>query len=322
MIPTPMTETPPPTEWIELSLETTPELAEAISDALFPLVDGGVSLEQRNRTEGTADRWEDEAASGPVIVRAYLEKDERLEERRSKVEQALFYLNMVRPVPQPQYRDVAQADWAEAWKEHYKPLRIGRRLVIRPSWMTEADDAAHGITVKADDVVLSLDPGMAFGTGLHPTTQLCAAALEEYVTPGMRVFDVGTGSGILAIYALKLGAATALAVDTDPESVRVTQENVEINGVAAETVVLRGSFDVPQADGEPFDLLVANILAGVIMSMLRSGLAARGRRFVFSGILDTQADDVIAVAASAGLRLVERRQMADWMGLVFDRAQP
>jgi ribosomal protein L11 methyltransferase len=309
-----------PTEWIELSLETTPELAEAISDALFPLVDGGVSLEQLNRTEGTADRWEDEAASGPVIVRAYLEKNEQLEERRSKVEHALFYLNMVRPVPPATFRDVAQSDWSEAWKEHYKPLRIGRRLVIRPSWMTEQDDAAHGIQVKADDVVLALDPGMAFGTGLHPTTQLCAAALEDTVTPGMRIFDVGTGSGILAIYALKLGAASALAVDTDPESVRVTQENVEINGVAAATQVLQGSFDVPEADGEPFDLLVANILAGVIMMMLRGGLAARGRRFVFSGILDTQADAVIATAESAGLRLIERRQMADWMGLVFDRA--
>ncbi len=309
-----------PTEWVELSLETTPELAEAISDALFPLVDGGVSLEQMNRTEGTADRWEDEAASGPVIVRAYLEKNEQLAERRSKVEQTLFYLNMVQPVPQPKFRDVAQSDWSEAWKENYKPLRIGRRLVIRPSWISPDADAAHGIEIRSDDIVLALDPGMAFGTGLHPTTQLCAAALEDVVTPGMRVFDVGTGSGILAIYAVKLGAASALAVDTDPESVRVTEENIAINGVASSIEVRQGSFDVPQADGEPYDLLVANILAGVIMSMLRDGLAARGRRFVFSGILDTQADAVVSEAESRGLRLIERRQMLDWVGLIFERA--
>jgi ribosomal protein L11 methyltransferase len=303
-----MTTTP---EWLELSLETTPELAEAISDALYPLVDGGVSLEQLNRASDSADRWEDEAASGPVIVRAYLTKDERLEERRARVEQALFYLNMVQPVPQPAYRDVAQSDWAESWKAQYRPLRIGRRLVIRPSWF-EVDTVETG----PEDIVLALDPGMAFGTGLHPTTQLCAMALEERVSPGMRIFDVGTGSGILAIYAIKLGATSALAVDTDPESVRVTNENIGLNGVVDSIAVAQGSFD---AVGEEFDLVAANILAGVIIMMLKNGLAARGRRFVFSGILETQADDVKAAAAAAGLRLIEHKQMLDWVGLIFER---
>jgi ribosomal protein L11 methyltransferase len=132
----------------------------------------------------------------------------------------------------------------------------------------------------------------------------------------MRIFDVGTGSGILAIYAIKLGAASALAVDTDPESVRVTIENIGLNGVADTIAVAQGSFD---AVVEEFDLVVANILAGVIIMMLKNGLAARGRRFVFSGILDTQADDVKAVAAAAGLRLVEHKQMLDWVGLIFER---
>lgn len=299
------------TSWLELSLETSPELAEAISDALFPLVEGGVALEQLNRASGlTADRWEDEAASGPVVVRAYLPNDETLEARRNKVEEALFYLNMVRPIPAPTYREVAQSDWSETWKANYKPLRIGRRLVIRPSWF-----GPESIEAQADDIVLALDPGMAFGTGLHPTTQLCAIALEERVTPGTRVFDVGTGSGILAIYAIKLGAERALAVDTDVESVRVTQENIALNGVAPVVAVAQGSFD--QTD-EVFDLVVANILAGVIIAMLQSGLAARGRQFVFSGILDTQADDVVRAAQASGLALVERKQMLDWVGLIFE----
>ncbi len=299
------------TSWLELSLETTPELAEAISDALFPLVEGGVALEQLNRTSGmTADRWEDEAASGPVVVRAYLPNDATLEARRNKVEEALFYLNMVRPIPTPKYREVAQSDWSETWKANYKPLRIGRRLVIRPSWF-----GPDSIEARPDDIVLALDPGMAFGTGLHPTTQLCAMALEEHVTPGTRVFDVGTGSGILAIYAIKLGAAHALAVDTDVESVRVTHENIALNGVAPLVDVAQGSFD---ETAEVFDLVVANILAGVIVSMLLGGLAARGRRFIFSGILETQADDVVRAAQASGLALLERKQMLDWVGLTFE----
>jgi ribosomal protein L11 methyltransferase len=307
-----MHDNPTPSEWLELSLETTPELAEAISDAIFPLVEGGVALEQLNHSDAqrTADRWEDEAATGPVIVRAYLPRDAQLEERRQRVEQALFYLNMVRPVPQPSYRTVAQSDWAELWKANYKPLRIGKHLVIRPSWF-EPDSVETG----PGDIVLALDPGMAFGTGLHPTTQLCAMALEECVTPGMRVFDVGTGSGILAIYAIKLGAAGALAVDTDPESVRVTLENIGLNGVSGEVAVGQGSFD---ASAEHFDLVVANILAGVIMMMLENGLARCGKRFIFSGILETQADQVIATAEAAGLRLLERKQMLDWVGLVLE----
>ncbi len=309
-----MNSSPPITEWLELSLETTPELAEAISDALYPLVEGGVSLEQVNRTEGlTADRWEDEAATGPVIVRGYLPKDANLEERRTKVEEALFYLNMVRPVPQPTYKTVAQSDWAESWKVNYKPLRIGNRLVIRPSWF-----APDSVETHADDIVLALDPGMAFGTGLHPTTQLCAIALEGCVMPGMTVFDVGTGSGILAIYAIKLGACEALAVDTDPESVRVTLENIGLNAVADKIQVGQGSFDTTET---VYDLVVANILAGVIMLMLKTGLAARGRRFVFSGILDTQAEQVIETAVAAGLTLVRQNQILDWVSLEFARGE-
>jgi ribosomal protein L11 methyltransferase len=299
-------------EWLELAIETTPELAEAISDALYPLVEGGVSLEQINRSEDiSADRWEDEAATGPVIVRGYLPVDAELEQRRSKVEEALFYLNMVRPVPQPTYKTVRQSDWSEAWKANYKPLRIGTRLVIRPSWF-----APDSVETKPDDIVLALDPGMAFGTGLHPTTQLCAMALEREVTPGIDVFDVGTGSGILAIYAIKLGAREALAVDTDPESVRVTHENIGLNGVAGDVAVGQGSFDYTE---RCFDVLVANILAGVIIKLLEGGMAARGRRFIFSGILDTQAEMVKAAAANAGLRFAGQTQIADWVGLEFTK---
>ena len=300
--------------WLELAIETDGELAEAISEAIYPHVEGGVTLEQVNRRlhDGTtADRWEDESAAGPVVVRAYLPMDDTLEQRRAKVEEALFYLNMVRPIPKPAYKEVAQSDWANAWKENFKPLRIGERILIRPTWIDDTEAGA-----QAGDIVLALDPGMAFGTGLHPTTQLCLMALERYVRAGMSVFDVGHGSGVLSILAVKLGAREALAVDTDEEAVRVGRENAEANGVSERIRVMQGTHDSTR---ETFDLVVANILAGVIVKMLGSGLAERAPLFIFSGILDTQADDVARAASDAGLQLVERNSIADWVCLVFKK---
>lgn len=300
--------------WLELSLEADAELAEAISEAIFPYVEGGVALEQTHRRPDgkTADRWEDEQADGPIIVRAYLPDDATLAERKRKVEEALFYLNMVRPTPQPTYRTVAQSDWADAWKASFKPLRIGRRIVIYPSWM---HDALPG-DVADRDIVIALDPGMAFGTGLHPTTQLCAAALEDCVQPGMRVLDVGSGSGILSILAAKLGAREVLGVDTDHEAVRAGRENVTANGVADRVAIKAGSHDVAHGD---YDLVVANILAAVITRMLTEGLASRAPLFILSGILDSQAGDVACAAEAAGLSVIERRTMDEWICLVCAR---
>jgi ribosomal protein L11 methyltransferase len=300
--------------WLELAIETDAELAEAISEAIYPHVEGGVALEQVNRRlhdGATADRWEDESAAGPVVVRAYLPMDDTLEQRRTKVEEALFYLNMVRPIPQPVYQEVAQSDWANAWKVNFKPLRIGERILIRPTWIDEGEAGA-----QAGDIVLALDPGMAFGTGLHPTTQLCLMALEQHVKAGMTVFDVGHGSGVLSILAAKLGARDVLAVDTDEEAVRVGVENAIANGVSSAIRVTQGTHDSTR---ESFNLVVANILAGVIVKMLATGLAQRAPLFIFSGILDTQADDVIRAANDAGLQLAERNAITDWVCLVFKK---
>ncbi len=297
-------------QWVELSIETDSELAEAISEAIYPFVEGGVALEQINFNDRIADRWEDETATGPIVVRAYLPRDETLEERRAGVERALRCLNLIRPVPQPAWRDVAQADWAEAWKAAFKPVRLGRRILVCPSWI-EAES-------EPGDIVVTLDPGLAFGTGLHPTTQLCAAALEERVQPGMRALDVGAGSGILSILAVKLGAASALGVDIDAEAVRAARENVARNGVADRVAIALGSWE--QAEGV-YDVVVANILAGVIHRLLREGLGKTGRAFIFSGILDTQAEEVKAALGEAGLRLVDQKQRADWICLVCEQEQ-
>jgi len=301
------------TSWLELSIETTPELAEAISEVIFPYVEGGVALEQLNNDLRAVDRWEDEVSTGPVIVRAYLTQDATLDEQRMKVEQALAYLNLIQPIPKPTYKVVLQSDWADAWKVNFKPLRIGKHVMIRPSWIARED-----VDFQPGDIELALDPGMAFGTGLHPTTQLCAAALEDYLIAGSRVLDVGSGSAILSVLAAKLGASHVFGVDIEDEAVDAGRENARLNGVADQVQIEKGSFDQTT---EKFDLVVANILAGVIRTMLSQGLAERGDRFIFSGILDTQAEDVLKAAQTAGLHLIEQKQMLDWVCLICARRE-
>jgi ribosomal protein L11 methyltransferase len=260
-----------------------------------------------NTDDGAVDRWEDEVATGPVIVRGYLPLDGTTEERRQKVEYALRCLNLVLPVPMPTYRSIAQSDWAEAWKVAFKPLHIGDHILVRPSWIE--------VVPEAGDIVIALDPGLAFGTGLHPTTQLCAIALERVVKPGMRVLDVGSGSALLSILAARLGATEVLGVDIDEEAVRVSRENVVKNNVSANVRTETGSFD--RGSGV-YDVVVANILAGVIIKMLASGLAHYGKCFVFSGILDNQTPQVIDAIDRSGLRRVEQKQIADWVCLVCE----
>ncbi|MCL5995211.1 MAG: 50S ribosomal protein L11 methyltransferase [Chloroflexi bacterium] len=292
-------------QWLELSIETSSELAEAISEAIFPYVEGGVAAEQLNSYDRAVDRWEEETVTGPVIVRAYLPMDKTLEERRQNVEYALRCLNLVQPVPMPSYRSIAQADWAEAWKVSFKPLRIGNHILIRPSWID--------VEPQPGDIVIALDPGLAFGTGLHPTTQLCALAIAEQVQPGARLLDVGCGSAVLSIIGAKVGANEVLGVDTDEEAVRAGRENVAQNGVSNRVTIEHGSFD--RATGV-YDVVVANILAGVIVRMLDSGLARLGRQFIFSGILDTQVHEVSAAITRSGLTLIERNQITDWVCLI------
>ncbi|MEK7785592.1 MAG: 50S ribosomal protein L11 methyltransferase, partial [Chloroflexota bacterium] len=144
-------------------------------------------------------------------MRAYLPADDvtALETARQKIEEGLFYLNMIRPIPAPSYTPVSDANWAELWKANYKPIRIGNRLVVIPSWLADRQ------STEPPNIPILMDPGMAFGTGTHPTTQLCLALIEAHLKPDDTVLDLGCGSGILAIAAAKLGAKSVLAVDID-----------------------------------------------------------------------------------------------------------
>jgi ribosomal protein L11 methyltransferase len=225
-------------------------------------------------------------------------------------------------LPAPRLQRVGESDWAEAWKEHFHVIRIGRQFVIKPSWRDY--DPLPG------DLVIEIDPGLAFGSGLHPTTRLCMEILEDLQPQGHSLFDVGTGSGVLAIAALKLGARQVRAVDVDDVAVRVARENFERNGyplprpVSGEGSVYVEAEEGSAGDsgGRQWDLVVANILAHVLAELMPLMVAALapGGRLILSGIVAEQEAVVTAALEIHRLRLAERRTDEDWVALVAERA--
>ena len=235
-----------------------------------------------------------------------------IEETRQKIEQALWYLGRISPMPAPQFKLIQEVNWVETWKQHYHPILVGTRLIVLPSWIEDYPE---------DRIPIRIEPGMAFGTGTHPTTQLCMALAESQVLQGKPVIDVGCGSGILSVAALKLGASKALGVDIDLEAIGASQQNAALNGVSERLEVGIGSvsdvrlgkFSIRQAP-----LVFANILAPIIVRLLKDGLAelvSPGGSLILSGILAEQEETVLEAARLHGLRLCEGRQVADWLAL-------
>ena len=304
------------TNWLEVSMTVDGELAEAVADVFARYAPNGVVTEQGVKYNDAEDAG---SPTGPITVRAYLEINDQIEETRQKLEESLFYLGMIQRLPAPAYRQIADQNWMEAWKEHYQPILIGKRLVIVPAWMESPDP---------NRVAIKIDPGMAFGTGTHPTTQLCLELMERWFSKSeIRnrkseiVMDIGCGSGILSIAALKLGAKQALGVDIDAESITNARANAEANGVGQELIlgvgslqeILEGKFAFRKAP-----LVMANILAPVIVRLFQSGLADlldEHGTVILSGILFDQEQSVIEAGQAHGLRLNERRQSGDWVAL-------
>ncbi len=312
-------------DWLEISVTTDSEAAEAIVELFNRYSRGGTAVET------PVDCFEHELASVPppaqVVVKAYLPVNGAVEELRRHLEEGLWHLGQVYPIPEPVVRRLAEEDWAEAWKRQYHLQRIGQRMVIVPAW--------EAYTPMPDEVVIRLEPGMAFGTGLHPTTRLCLQALEKHLVPGGQVLDVGTGSGVLAIAAAKLGAQRVLAMDADLTAVGVARENVAMNGVAAQVAVLHGTLPGINAvplhfvagsslellDTGQFDLILINILAPVIIAAapeLAARLAPDGC-VVAAGLIESQERDIVDALRLAKLRVVERVQVQDWVTLVARR---
>jgi ribosomal protein L11 methyltransferase len=303
--------------WLELAVDADPEAVEAVSEILGRAAPGGISVEPAFHLvdEGLGAEID---PGRPATVRAYLPaRDQAAADRAAdEVSTALGHLQAfgLRPIGELRRRSVDEADWADAWKAHFPVLRVGRRLVIRPTWRRHR--------AAPDDVVLALDPGMAFGTGLHPTTRLCLAGLETLadrgVLDGARVLDVGCGSGILAIAAIKLGGTDALGLDTDPIAVEATLANTRRNRLGRRIRVREGS--LPSGDA-PFDVVLANLIAGVLVP-LAPQLAAEtrpGGSLLASGIFVDREPDVSAAFEAAGLVIRVRSAEGEWVALEAGR---
>lgn len=312
-------------QWFELSVTADQEAVESLLELLATYgYNGGVVIEPAWIPTKEGDGWVGAPAPGespppsyvqdatrPVTLRTYLQYDEHAEEIRQRIDNALWHLGRLRPIGPLQVRVLEEEDWANAWKQHYQVQRIGERLVIVPSWLS--------YTPQEGDVLLNLDPGMAFGTGLHPTTRLCLGLLERLVQPGVSVLDVGTGSGILALAAIGLGATHVLALDNDPVAVDAARQNVERNGTQDKIAVELGSLGVTEIG--QYQLIAANIIAHVLCAIAQELAAALEPDgiLITSGIILEREDEVAVALAAAGLRQRERHRDGDWVALVLVR---
>ncbi len=306
--------------WLEVSVTTDGEGAEAVSEALRPFAyQDSVAIEQ----SGDETSLDPDALDPAVTVKIYIPGDEDTPALRRKIEETLFYLSRLYPMPPPRFLELADEDWANAWKAHYHPFKIGGRIWIRPSW----EEAGPDVVVEQDDIVLVLDPGMAFGTGLHPTTQSCLKALERLVEPGMRVLDAGTGSGILAVAAARLGATEIAAFDTDEMAVRSAVANAQENDVGQSIMIWQGDLSgVTEHTGRTeWDIVVVNILAPIIIRLLNEndllGYVAPAGRLILSGIIDQQGPQVVEAVTSAGGQIVDTIESGDWVSYVVGRSE-
>ncbi len=286
-------------EWLEVCVQTDPEAAEAVSEVLSRYAPQGIAI----------DLGDGSATPTSLTVKAYMDVADDSEAQQHQVAEALWHLSCIWPAIQaPVFARVADQDWTASWKETIPVLHIGNRVVIKPSW--------RDYPPQPGEMVLEMDPGMAFGTGLHPTTQLCVEALEALAKPEMRVLDLGTGTGILALIAARMGVAEVVAVDNDMNAVVACRRNACANELAHVIRPVHGSLE--DISGT-YHLVLANILAPVIVAMAGAGLATRvhaGGALVVSGILVEQADEVRAALENAGLQIAEQRQSGDWIALV------
>jgi ribosomal protein L11 methyltransferase len=296
--------------WTEVRLRARPDAVEALASFLQDRLGSGVTIEPPIRAFGPDEGYEiDESA--PVLLKGYVEGSFPGTERRAlrrSIESAGLAEALAAPV---RYAVVRQEDWAETWKEHYQVERLGR-IVIRPAW--------RGFEPLPGDVVVSLDPGMAFGTGQHPTTRMCLLLLQELTGVSERVVDVGTGSGILAIAAIGLGARECFGFDTEELAVKAARENVALNEMTERIRIEHGGVEV-MAGLPPFDLAFANITAGTIMTIAQTlyDSLVPGGRLIASGIIGERQAVCEAALTDAGFRIDRRLEEGDWRALTATR---
>lgn len=324
-------------KWLELAIRTSEEAAEAVVHWLGERGAAGVAEEsaslyrKRNATAGEwaerelpADLWE-----GESVIRAYFPEHAEGQTAEALVADVRDFLQRLPTetgldagAASVSARIVDEEDWAEAWKRYFRPVRVSERLTVKPTWETYSSEPG--------EIVIELDPGMAFGTGTHATTQLCLRAMERRVVPGDHVIDVGTGSGVLAVAAAKLGAARVLALDCDPVATASAAANVRLNGLDGRVFVLESDLLSIIEGGEDADRLpvkppvqgiVANLLAELVVRLAPQAYRALagGGYFIASGVIAAKADETAAALERVGFRLVQSEELDGWVALVTEK---
>jgi len=295
--------------WLEISLQVSPEQAEAVAEVLGRFTPEGVIIEQIAKENNLSPKT---ILQNSVKVFGYLFADETVEKQKTQLEECLWHLSQIQQLPAPTYRIIHDQNWMTAWKKQYRPLKVGKKLAILPAWAENA---------FPDRIPILINPGIAFGSGSHPTTQLSLEMMENKVQPGQFIFDIGCGSGILSAAAIKLGAGRVYGVDISAAAIASSAENAELNQVPEKVEfhqgsvsdIIEGCFSILQAP-----LVIANILAFVILRLFDDGLAdlvKPGGFLILSGILTPQISEVSSKAEALGLQLVEQIEIDDWAAL-------
>ena len=309
--------------WVEIIVHTTTSGADAVSLLLMENGSAGTMTQDRadipdpSRPHGI---WEIidpallESMPEDVLVHAWFDPSDQWAERLDRVCKGLADMREKYPSYGSLLLDsqsIPDENWGESWKKFYHPIRTGQHMIVKPSWVP--------FSPQPGDHVILLDPGMAFGSGYHDTTLLCLSLLEKYLKPGSRIIDVGTGSGILAIGAALLGAGDVLAIDIDPDAVRIARQNVEINGMSDRIRVQEGNL-LERVD-ESCDLCVANIIADIICSFSRplKDRICPGGLFICSGIILERAGEVRSALLSAGYEILEEKATDEWIAFCSRR---
>ena len=309
-------------KWYEIRVSTTAEASDAVSDMLTTMGAGGVAIKDpfdiRKELENpnTLDYADDEfleALGEDVIIEAYFEESNDITQLLKDVNKGLENISQFLELGKGLlgYGEVDDEDWSTAWKKYYKPFQLTDRVVIKPSW--------EEYESKPGDIIIEMDPGMAFGTGTHETTKMCSILLDKYVTEGTKILDVGCGTGILSIIASKVGAKSVDAIDIDEVAVRVAKENVQINDEQDKIKIFRGILSDIEKGKNAYDIIVANIIANVIIDLssdIPYYLEKKGL-FITSGIIKERKQDVIDACISSGLSLIESLEMGEWVAMVF-----
>ncbi|ASS76099.1 50S ribosomal protein L11 methyltransferase [Tumebacillus algifaecis] len=310
-------------KWAEVQVSTTSEVIEAVSAILEKYGATGVVIEDSSDLTRT---WEDrygeiyglnpaDFPESGVRVKAYISVETWEDTMLDAILAEVKGLSELGLDPSPALvtcRIADEEEWADEWKKYYHPVRVTERLTIKPTWEQYTPE-------RDDEIIIELDPGMAFGTGTHPTTALCMRTLERVVRPGDTVVDVGAGTGILSIACAKLGAEHVLALDLDPVAVQVAGENIELNG-EANKVTVRAN-DLLQGVEEKYDVVVANILAEIILLLIPSAadVMKENATLITSGIIKEKAELVSAALKEHGFEIIDTITEEDWVALVAKR---